>query len=195
MINIDNDLKEYGKNHKVPISLDDTLDFLIKTINDSNSKYILEIGTAIGYSSIAMAENSDCIRIDSVEIDQSRYLLAKDNVAKHNLLNRISLYNGDALEYIKNTNKTYDFIYLDGPKGQYINYLPHLMKILKINGIIFADNLYFHGMVTGSIPVSKGCRAMIKGLHRYIDEINSNPNLDTKIYDIGDGIGISKRIK
>ncbi len=195
MINIDNDLKEYGKNHKVPISLDDTLDFLIKTINDSNSKYILEIGTAIGYSSIAMAENTDCIRIDSVEIDQSRYRLAKDNVAKHNLLNRISLYNGDALEYIKNTNKTYDFIYLDGPKGQYINYLPHLMKILKINGIIFADNLYFHGMVTGSIPVSKGCRAMIKGLHRYIDEINSNPNLDTKIYDIGDGIGISKRIK
>ena len=195
MINIDNDLKEYGKNHKVPISLDDTLDFLIKTINGSNSKYILEIGTAIGYSSIAMAENTDCIRIDSVEIDQSRYLLAKDNVAKHNLLNRISLYNGDALEYIKNTNKTYDFIYLDGPKGQYINYLPHLMKILKINGIIFADNLYFHGMVTGSIPVSKGCRAMIKGLHRYIDEINSNPNLDTKIYDIGDGIGISKRIK
>ncbi len=195
MINIDNDLKEYGKNHKVPISLDDTLDFLIKTINDSNSKYILEIGTAIGYSSIAMAENTDCIRIDSVEIDQSRYLLAKDNVAKHNLLNRISLYNGDALEYIKNTNKTYDFIYLDGPKGQYINYLPHLIKILKINGIIFADNLYFHGMVTGSIPVSKGCRAMIKGLHRYIDEINSNPNLDTKIYDIGDGIGISKRIK
>ena len=195
MINIDNDLKEYGKNHKVPISLDDTLDFLIKTINDSNSKYILEIGTAIGYSSIAMAENTACIRIDSVEIDQSRYLLAKDNVAKHNLLNRISLYNGDALEYIKNTNKTYDFIYLDGPKGQYINYLPHLIKILKINGIIFADNLYFHGMVTGSIPVSKGCRAMIKGLHRYIDEINSNPNLDTKIYDIGDGIGISKRIK
>lgn len=195
MINIDNDLKEYGKNHKVPISLDDTLDFLIKTINDSNSKYILEIGTAIGYSSIAMAENTDCIRIDSVEIDQSRYRLAKDNVAKHNLLNRISLYNGDALEYLKNTNKTYDFIYLDGPKGQYINYLPHLMKILKINGIIFADNLYFHGMVTGSIPVSKGCRAMIKGLHRYIDEINSNPNLDTKIYDIGDGIGISKRIK
>ena len=195
MINIDNDLKEYGKNHKVPISLDDTLDFLIKTINDSNSKYILEIGTAIGYSSIAMAENTDCIRIDSVEIDQSRYLLAKDNVAKHNLLNRISLYNGDALEYIKNTNKTYDFIYLDGPKGQYINYLPHLIKILKNNGIIFADNLYFHGMVTGSIPVSKGCRAMIKGLHRYIDEINSNPNLDTKIYDIGDGIGISKRIK
>lgn len=195
MINLDKDIKEYGKNHKVPISLDDTLDFLIKTINDSNSKHILEIGTAIGYSSIAMAENTNCISIDSVELDHSRYLLAKENVAKHNLQDRITLYNEDALEYIKNSDKTYDFIYLDGPKGQYINYLPYLMKILKVNGIIFADNLYFHGMVTGAIPVSKGCRAMIKGLHKYIDEINSNPNLDTKIYDIGDGIGISKRIK
>lgn len=195
MINLDKDMKEYGKNHKVPISLDDTLDFLIKTINNSNSKHILEIGTAIGYSSIAMAENTNCISIDSVELDHSRYLLAKENVAKHNLQDRIALYNEDALEYIKNSDKTYDFIYLDGPKGQYINYLPYLMKILKVNGIIFADNLYFHGMVTGAIPVSKGCRAMIKGLHKYIDEINSNPNLDTKIYDIGDGIGISKRIK
>ena len=195
MINLDKDMKEYGKNHKVPISLDDTLDFLIITINNSNSKHILEIGTAIGYSSIAMAENTNCISIDSVELDHSRYLLAKENVAKHNLQDRIALYNEDALEYIKNSDKTYDFIYLDGPKGQYINYLPYLMKILKVNGIIFADNLYFHGMVTGAIPVSKGCRAMIKGLHKYIDEINSNPNLDTKIYDIGDGIGISKRIK
>ena len=195
MINLDKDMKEYGKNHKVPISLDDTLDFLIKTINDSNSKHILEIGTAIGYSSIAMAENTNCISIDSVQLDHSRYFLAKENVAKHNLQDSIALYNEDALEYIKNSDKTYDFIYLDGPKGQYINYLPYLMKILKVNGIIFADNLYFHGMVTGAIPVSKGCRAMIKGLHKYIDEINSNPNLDTKIYDIGDGIGISKRIK
>ena len=195
MINIDGELKKYGKSHKVPISLDDTLDFLIKTINSSNSKHILEIGTAIGYSAITIAENTDCTNIDSLEIDSERYNLAKENVAKHNLTEKITLFNLDALEYIKNTDKIYDLIYLDGPKGQYINYLPYLIKILKIGGIIFADNLYFHGMVTGKIPVSKGCRAMIKGLHKYIDEINSNPSLDTKIYDIGDGIGVSKRIK
>lgn len=195
MINIDGELKKYGKSHKVPISLDDTLDFLIKTINSSNSKQILEIGTAIGYSAITIAENTDCTNIDSLEIDSERYNLAKENVAKHNLTEKITLFNLDALEYIKNTDKIYDLIYLDGPKGQYINYLPYLIKILKIGGIIFADNLYFHGMVTGMIPVSKGCRAMIKGLHKYIDEINSNPSLDTKIYDIGDGIGVSKRIK
>ena len=90
-------------------------------------------------------------------------------------------------------NKKYDFIYLDGPKGQYINYLPYLINILNPKGIIFADNLYFHGMVTGKIPVSRGCRAMIKGLHKYIDEIKSNPKLATQILDIGDGIGISQK--
>ncbi len=194
MIELDEKLKEYGKNHKVPISLDDTLNFLIETIENSNSKMILEIGTAIGYSSISMAMNTKCDHIDTIEIDKDRFNIAKQNVNDHNLNDRISLYNVDALDFIKSIKNKYDFIYLDGPKGQYINYLPYLIKILKDGGIIFADNLYFHGMVTGKIPVSKGCRAMIKGLHRYIDAIKTDPMLDTKIYDIGDGIGVSKKI-
>ncbi len=194
MIELDEKLKEYGKNHKVPISLDDTLNFLIETIENSNSKMILEIGTAIGYSSISIAMNTECDHIDTIEIDKDRFNIAKQNVSDHNLNDRISLYNVDALDFIKSIKNKYDFIYLDGPKGQYINYLPYLIKILKDGGIIFADNLYFHGMVTGKIPVSKGCRAMIKGLHRYIDAIKTDPMLDTKIYDIGDGIGVSKKI-
>ena len=83
-------------------------------------------------------------------------------------------------------------MYLDGPKGQYINYLPLIVKLLNPNGIIFADNLFFHGMVTGEIPVSKGCRAMIKGLKNYINEITTNPIYDSQILEIGDGIGITK---
>ena len=193
MIKIDEQLKQYGKNHKVPITLDDTLDFLIKTINKFNSKEILEIGTAIGYGSIAMATNTNCNHIDTVEIDSSRYEIAMQNIKAHKLDKKIDLFNVDAMQYIKNTDKKYDFIYLDGPKGQYINYLPYLINILNPKGIIFADNLYFHGMVTGKIPVSRGCRAMIKGLHKYIDEIKSNPKLATQILDIGDEIGISQK--
>ncbi len=195
MIEFDENLKKYGKTHKVPISLDDTLNFLIETINKSNAKKILEIGTAIGYSAIAMAENTNCEHIDTVDIDESRINIAKENIKAHELCKKISVYNLDAFDFIKNNKNKYDFIYLDGPKGQYINYLPFLIKILNFNGIIFADNLYFHGMVTGKIPVSKGCRAMIKGLHKYIDEIKTNIHLDTKIYDIGDGIGVSRLIK
>ena len=97
------------------------------------------------------------------------------------------------MEYLKSCKKKYDVVYLDGPKGQYVNYLPFITKLLNPSGIIFADNLNFHGMVTGDIPVSKGCRAMIKGLKNYIQEITTNPIYETTLHkEIGDGIGITK---
>lgn len=195
MINmqIDNEIRTYGKENKVPITLDDTLLFLIQTINENKSKKILEIGTAIGFGSISIAINTECEHIDTVEIDEERYNIANENIIKHNLQNKISTHLIDAMEYLKNCNKKYDFIYLDGPKGQYINYLPYLINLLNKGGIIFADNLNFHGMVTGEIPVTRGCRAMIKGLKNYIAEVTTNEMLETQIYtQIGDGVGISK---
>ena len=189
---IDQEIRQYGKEHNVPITLDDTLSFLIETINNNNCKQILEIGTAIGFGSISIAENTNCDNIDTVEIDEERFKIANQNIKDKQLENKITTHLIDAKLYIENCNKTYDFIYLDGPKGQYINYLSQLTKLLNPNGIIFADNLYFHGMVTGEIPTTKGCRAMIKGLKNYIHEITTNPIYDTTIYDIGDGVGVTK---
>jgi len=192
-MNIDEKIRTYGKENKVPITMDDTLLFLIQTINENQSKQILEIGTAIGFGSISIATNTTCEHIDTLEIDKERYDIANENIAKHNLQNKISTHLIDAMEYLKSCSKKYDFIYLDGPKGQYVKYLPYLINILNKGGIIFADNLNFHGMVTGKIPISKGCRSMIKGLKNYIAEITSNPNLETQIYTkIGDGVGVSK---
>jgi len=177
----------------VPITLDDTLSFLLKTINENDCKEILEIGTAIGFGSIAIAENTECYHIDTLEINEERFNVANQNIKNKNLQNKISTFLTDAKEFLLNCNKKYDFVYLDGPKGQYINYLPLITKILNKDGIIFADNLNFHGMVTGEIEVSKGCRAMIKGLKNYINEITTNPIYDSKIYtEIGDGVGITK---
>ncbi len=192
MNNFDLNIKKYGNENNVPITLDDTLSFICKTINENNSKQILEIGTAIAYGSISMAENTNCAHIDTLEINEDRYILANKNIAEHNLENKITCYLTDAIEYLKNCNKKYDFIYLDGPKGQYIKYLTYLVKILNKGGIIIADNLNFHGMVTGEIPVSRGCRSMIKGLKNYIEEISNNPIFETKILNIGDGIGITR---
>ena len=190
---IDENIKKFGKENKVPITLDDTLIFLIQTINENKSKQILEIGTAIGFGSISIATNTECEHIDTLEIDTERYNIANENIKNKNLENKISTHLTDAMEYLKNCTKKYDFIYLDGPKGQYINYLPYLIQILNKGGIIFADNLNFHGMVTGEIEVTKGCRAMIKGLKNYISEVTYNELLETQIYtNIGDGVGISK---
>lgn len=189
---IDNEIRKYGKENKVPITLDDTLSFLLETINENKCKEILEIGTAIGFGCIAMAENTNCVHIDTLEKDVERHNIANENIKRKGLGNKITTYLCDAKDFLKTCNKKYDFVYLDGPKGQYINYLPLITKLLNNNGIIFADNLNFHGMVTGEIEVTKGCRAMIKGLKNYIQEITTNPIYDSKIINIGDGVGITK---
>ena len=190
---INEEIKQYGKENKVPITLDDTLSFLLETINKNNSKEILEIGTAIGYGSITMAENTKCNHIDTLEKDVERYNIANENIKNKMLETKISTYLIDAKEFLENCNRKYDLVYLDGPKGQYINYLPLITKLLNPNGIIFADNLNFHGMVTGEIPVTKGCRAMIKGLKNYIDEVTTNSIYETELHkNIGDGVGVTK---
>lgn len=191
-INIDKEIKKYGNENKVPITLDDTLCFLIETINKENCKQILEIGTAIGFGCISMAENTNCEHIDTVEVDEDRFNIANKNIKEKQLEHKIATHLIDAKEFLQTTTKKYDLVYLDGPKGQYINYLPLIVKLLNPKGIIFADNLNFHGMVTGEIPVSKGCRAMIKGLKKYIEEITSNPIFESEIYNIGDGVGVTK---
>ena len=186
------EIKKFGKENNVPISLDDTLSFLLSTINQNNCKQILEIGTAIGYSSIAMATNTNCEHIDTVEIDASRYNIAVKNITEAHQQNKITPYLIDAMEYLKTCTKKYDLIYLDGAKNQYVHYLPYLKQILNQNVILFADNLYFHGMVLGKTKVTTGCRAMIKSLHQYIAEITTDPTLDSLIYEIGDGVGITR---
>lgn len=192
MVEFDKEIKKYGVENKVPITKDDTLCFLLETINKNNCKQVLEIGTAIGYGCIAMAEFTNCEHIDTLEKDVERHNIANENIKNKNLQNKITTYLCDAKDFLINCQKKYDFIYLDGPKGQYINYLPYLVKLLNKNGIIFADNLHFHGMVTGEIPVTKGCRAMIKGLKNYINEITTNPMFESEIFDIGDGVGVTK---
>ncbi len=188
--NFNREIKEYGNKFGVPISLDDTLTFLCDTINKNNCKQVLEIGTAIGYGAISIAQNTSAQHIDTLENDPERIKIAQNFIDKLNVKN-VTIIEGDAINYLKNCTKKYDFVYLDGPKGQYPNYLPYILNLLNKNGILVADNLNFHGMVTGQIPTTAGCRAMVKGLKKYINLITTNPNLYTKILNIGDGLGVT----
>ena len=185
------DMKDYASKNRVPITKDDTISFVCDTINKFNAKQVLEIGTAIGFGSINMATNTNLEHIDTLEINNSRYNEAIKNISNYGLDDKISVHLVDAKLYLETCDKKYDFVYLDGPKGQYINYLPKIVSLLNPHGIIIADNLYFHGMVTGEIPVSRGCRAMINGLKKYIEEVTTNPMFSTEILNIGDGVGIS----
>ena len=185
------EINRYGKMHNIPLVLDDTLKLLCDTINSHGCKKILEIGTAIGYSAIAMASSCDIEKIISVEIDTERYKLAKINISKMHMSDKIDAINIDAGKYIKNCKEKFDFIFLDGPKGQYITYLPYLMNLLDKGGIIFADNIYFHGMVDGTTPTPKSVTTLVRNLQKYNEAVRINDQLDTTFYDIGDGVAIS----
>ncbi len=188
--NFNKEIYDYGHKFGVPISLNDTLTFLCDTINKHGCKQVLEIGTAIGYGSISISQNTCAEHIDTLEIDPERIKVAKDFLTKNNVKN-VTIFEGNAINYLKTCTKKYDFVYMDGPKGQYPNYLPYILNLLNPNGILIADNLNFHGMVTGKIPITAGCRAMVKGLKKYIDLITTDKNLSTQILQIGDGLGVT----
>ena len=185
-------LKLYAEKNNVPITKDDTMQFIIDFINQNNVKTILEIGTAIAFGSINMAMCDSVTHITTLEIDTTNYREALNNIAKHNMMDKIDARLIDAKWYIDECDKKFDLIYLDGPKGQYINYLPRLLELLNPNGSIIADNIFFHGMATGEIVTPSSCRSMINGLRQYVDEVTHNPKLESHIYQMGDGICVTR---
>lgn len=185
-------LKIYAEQNDIPITKDDTMEFIINHINENKVETVLEIGTAIAFGSINMAMCESVKSVTTLEIDTNNYREALQNIAKHNLLDKIDARLIDAKWYIQECDKKFDLIYLDGPKGQYINYLPTLLKLLNPNGTIIADNIFFHGMATGEIVTPSSCRSMVNGLRQYVDEVTHNPNLETHIYQLGDGIAVTK---
>ncbi|MFQ6724104.1 MAG: O-methyltransferase [Clostridia bacterium] len=185
-------LKLYAKQNNVPITKDDTMQFIVNYINENNIKTILEIGTAIAFGSISMAMCDSVEHITTLEIDTNNYREALNNIAKHNMLSKIDARLIDAKWYLQECDKKFDLVYLDGPKGQYINYLPRLLELLNPNGVIIADNIFFHGMVNGEIVTPSSCRSMVNGLRQYVDEVTHNPKIETHIYQMGDGIAVSK---
>jgi len=185
-------LKVYAEKNNVPITKDDTIQFIIDYINTNKVETILEIGTAIAYGSINMAMCDSVKAVDTVEISTENYHQALINIEKYNMKHKINAKLIDAKCYLEECNKKYDLIYLDGPKGQYINYLPRLIELLNENGTIIADNIFFHGMVTGDIVTPASCRSMVNGLRQYIQAITNNERFETHIYSMGDGIAVTR---
>ena len=185
-------LKLYAEKHNVPITKDDTMEFIIDYINKNQVETILEIGTAIAYGSINMAMCDSVKSVTTLEIDTENYREALQNIAKYNLLDKIDARLIDAKWYLEECDRKFDLIYLDGPKGQYINYLPKLLTLLNPNGAIIADNIFFHGMVNGEIVTPASCRSMVNGLRQYVNEVTHNENLESHIYQMGDGICVTK---
>ena len=164
--------------------------FLSDFCKQNKPKSVLEIGTAFGYSAYVLLSSCDC-KLISVEKDQTKVSVAKQNLQNAGFENRFQILCGDAGELITTLDQKFDLIFLDGPKGQYIKYLPILKTLLNPNGALIADNVYFQGKVLAQGFVPHKHRTIVVNLRKFLQEISDDPDFQTQVLDIGDGISVS----
>ena len=187
------EMEEYASEYNVPIIEKESIAFIMKYIKANNVKNILEIGSAIGYSAILMASVDPEIEITTIERDEARYMECLKNVKKAGLDKRINVVFQDALE-VNLSNVSYDLIFIDAAKGQYTKFFEKFQYFLAKEGVIVTDNLKFHGQVGKSNSIeSKNLRQLVKKIEGYITFLKENKEFETKFFDVGDGISVSKR--
>ena len=185
-------IKEKALEEHIPIIMDDTLEVIEKELKAKPLKKILEIGAAVGYSAMCFSEFlSEGGRIDTIERDEERIQEAKENFKKVGVEDKIHLYEGDALEILPTLNGKYDMVFIDAAKGKYPFFLKESLRMINDNGIIFADNILYKGYVMSDYNKHKQ-RTAVRNLREYIKEVSENPNLETEILEVGDGLAISK---
>lgn len=194
---LDAEMKEilhYARENHIPVLLEDTAKLLFNLAYKLQPKNMLEIGTAIGYSGTLLLSASKT-KLTTIENFDSNYDLAKKHFESAGLTNNVEMLFGDAYNVIVdllNAGKKFDFIFLDGPKGQYIKYLPILKQLLSDGGILVSDNVHFKGMVfwEGVIPHRK--RTIVVNLRKFLETIKNDTDFMWKELKIGDGVMISK---
>lgn len=187
-----NKIKEKALEDHIPIIMDDTLEVIEDYLKEKNVKRILEIGTAVGYSAICFTKVlSEEGIIDTIERDEERVKQAKINIEKAEVEDKINIYEGDAVEILPTLNEKYDVVFIDAAKGKYPFFLKEALRMIKENGVIFADNILYKGYVMSDYNKHKQ-RTAVRNLREYIKEVSENPNLDTEILEVGDGLAISR---
>lgn len=186
------ELEKYAKENKVPIMQKDGILYLCKYIKENNIKSILEIGSAIGYSSIMMASINKDIKITTIEKDVDRYNIAVSNINKYNLNNQINIIYGDASDF--SFSEKFDLIFIDAAKGKNTFFFTKFKDNLSNGGTIITDNLSFHGLVEDeSLIKTKNQRGIVKKIKDYINFLDNNEEFSTIYTEVGDTIAISKR--
>ncbi len=185
-------IKQKALEEHIPIIMDDTLAVMEKYLKESKPEKILEIGTAVGYSAICftkfLAENG---RIDTIERELERVKEAEENIKKVGVEDKIHIYEGDAVEILPTLKENYDTVFIDAAKGKYPFFLKEALRMIKPNGIIFADNILYKGYVMSDYNKHKQ-RTAVRNLREYIKEVSKNPNLETQILEVGDGLAVSR---
>ena len=177
-----------------PVLRRQSFEILLEKIREKKPERILEIGVNLGYSGIAMLLSCETSHLTGIEIDEEKIALAKENYQKFGVSDRAKIFQGDASEILPVLTGEYDFIFLDGPKGHYHEYLQSILPILKKGGILFADNVLFRGYVDGKVKTPKRFNTTKNSMSRFIKAITEDKNLKSEVIDLEDGISITEKL-
>ena len=183
------EMEQYAQTHHVPIMQLSGIEALSQLLRIQNPKSILEIGTAIGYSAIRMAKALPNTSIVTIERDTNRVEVAKQFIAKSNVESQITVIEGDALEVEIDRNSTFDAVFIDAAKGQYMKFFEKYSPLVPSGGVLYIDNMYMHGLSDLDIKeVPKRKRTMIRNLQQFSDWIMQHPDYTSAFFPIGDGL-------
>lgn len=187
-------IKQKALEEHIPIIMDDTLEVVDRILKEVQPRRILEIGTAVGYSAMCFSEylQGDG-KIDTIERDEERIAEAKVNIKNVGVEDKINIYEGDAVEILPTLNDKYDVVFIDAAKGKYPFFLKEALRMIKPTGVILADNILYKGYVMSDYNKHKQ-RTAVRNLREYIKEVTENPNIETEILEVGDGLAVSKII-
>lgn len=175
----------------IPVADDETLNFLLLTLEMTGPQRILEIGTAVGLSSVAMLLACPDAKLTTVELEEERYVEAKENFARFGVSDRVTAHLGDAGEILAMMDGEFDFVFLDGPKAQYEKYLFDLKRLMKKGGVLFADDVLLYGWVSGEEPTPHKRRSIVDKIRSYLQTVTEDEEFVTSVLNVGDGVALS----
>lgn len=181
----------------VPIIRKEMQSFLKVLLAIKKPKRILEVGTAIGFSAILMSEYApaDC-KITTIEKYEKRIPIARENFKRAGKEDCITLLEGDALEILKNLDESFDFIFMDAAKGQYIYYMPEVIRLLAKDGVLVSDNVLQDGdIIESRFAVERRNRTIHSRMREYLYELKHHDLLETSIIPLGDGVALSTKVR
>ncbi len=190
-----NEVEKFAKETNVPIIRTETQSLLRTLIASVQPQRILEVGTAIGFSALCMSEYApEGCRITTIEKYEKRIPIARENFRRYGKADCIELLEGDAAEILRDLTGEYDFVFMDAAKGQYLHFMPDVLRLLRKGGMLVSDNVLQDGDILESrYAVCRRDRTIHSRMREYLYEIKHHPQLVTSILPVGDGVALSIR--
>ena len=176
---------------RIPVSSDETLQFICVQARACGAENILEICAAVGASGIALLQTCPQAHLTTIEKNADFAAEAQANFGRAGLSDRVKLLKGDAADILPRLGGQFDFIFLDWPKVQYVKWLPHLKRLLRSGGMLAADDVLLYGWVNGEVPAPQKRHMLVEHVREYLDAVMSDKDLLSYVADVGDGICLS----